>query len=61
MKAISKMNQAELAAYVQSHLREQEIEVILSGGAAVGIYSRGAYISKDIDLVNTHFTRRKKK
>ena len=60
MKAISKMNQAELAAYVQSHLRKQEIEVILSGGAAVGIYSRGAYISKDIDLVNTHFTRREK-
>jgi len=60
MKPINKMTQAELAAFVQSHLREFSIEVILSGGAAVGIYSHGAYVSKDIDLVNAHFAKREK-
>lgn len=58
MKQIGEMNQAELAAYVQSHLRSQGIEVVLSGGAAVGIYSNGQYVSKDIDLVNAQFAER---
>ena len=60
MKPIKKFTQAELAAFVQSHLRECGVEVILSGGAAVGVYSRGSYVSKDIDLVNTHFAKRGK-
>ena len=55
MKGINYMTQAELAAYVQSHLREKGIIVILSGGAVVGIYSKGQYVSKDIDLVNAQF------
>lgn len=37
MKPISAMTQVELAAFVQSHLRENKIYVILSGGAAVSI------------------------
>lgn len=60
MKKIERMSQAELAAYVQDHLRKAGIEVVLSGGAAVGIYSNGAYISRDIDLVNVRFTARGK-
>jgi len=60
MKSIREMTQAELAAHVQSHLRKVGIEVILSGGAAVGIYSKNKYVSKDIDLVNTKFTKRKR-
>ena len=59
MKQIGEMSQAELAAYVQSHLRSQGIEVVLSGGATVGIYSNGQYVSKDIDLVNVQFAERR--
>ena len=58
MKPIQEMNQAELAAFVQEHLRAREIEVVLSGGAVVGIYSDGKYVSKDIDLVNAQFVER---
>jgi molybdate-binding protein len=52
MKDISRMTQAELAAYVQSYLRKKGIIVVLSGGAVVGIYSKGQYVSKDIGFVN---------
>jgi hypothetical protein len=58
MKPIGVMNQAELAAFVQTELRKAGIFVVLSGGAAVGIYSRGDYVSKDIDLVNAGFAER---
>jgi predicted nucleotidyltransferase len=60
MKAIKEMNQAELAAFVQNHLRSHGIEVILSGGAVVAIYSKGHYVTKDIDLVNVRFIERRK-
>lgn len=60
MKPIGNMDQAELAAYVQDHLRTQGIRVVLSGGAAVGVYSSGKYVSKNIDLVNAQFADRKK-
>lgn len=55
MKSIDKMSQAELAAYVNEHLRNSELYVVLSGGAAVGIYSDGEYVSGDIDFVNAGF------
>ena len=54
MKAIQEMTQGELGAFVQSHLRENGIDVVLSGGAAVSIYSSNKYISLDLDLVNIH-------
>lgn len=57
MKSIREMSQAEIAAYVQSELRKENIFVVLSGGAVVGIYSQGDYVSKDIDLVNARFTK----
>jgi hypothetical protein len=60
MKSISKMTQAEVATYVQSHLRKKGITVILSGGATVSIYTSNKYVSADIDLVNSNFTDRKK-
>jgi hypothetical protein len=59
MKRIRNMSQAELGAYVQSHLRKKGIEVILSGGASVSIFSRGKYVSKDLDLVNIYSKDRK--
>lgn len=35
MKPISQMTQLELAAYVHDHLRQQGIDVVLSGGSVV--------------------------
>jgi hypothetical protein len=60
MKSIRRMTQAELAAYVQSHLETKGITVVLSGGAAVAIYTVNKYVSADIDLVDVYNTGRKK-
>jgi hypothetical protein len=57
MKPVADMTQAELAAFVQSSLRDEGIDVVLSGGAAVVIYSEGEYVSMDIDLVNVRFAK----
>ncbi|MBU2609424.1 MAG: hypothetical protein KJ606_00545 [Chloroflexi bacterium] len=54
------MTQIELAAYIQSHLREVGIDVVLSGGATVSLYSSGRYVSKDLDLINVQFAKRSK-
>ena len=58
MKSIKEMTQAELAAFVQSHLWEKGINVVLSGGACVSIYSSNRYVSLDVDLVNVYFAKR---
>jgi hypothetical protein len=60
MKSIDKMTQAELAAYVQSHLRNKKINVTLSGGTAVSIYTVNKYVSADIDLVEESYADRNK-
>jgi hypothetical protein len=60
MKSINKMTQAELAAYVQSHLRKNRINVTLSGGAAVSIYTINKYVSPDVDLVEDTYADRNK-
>ena len=35
------------------------IDVILSGGSAVSFYSSNKYVSKDLDLINARFARRR--
>jgi hypothetical protein len=60
MKPVGKMTQAELGAFIQSQLREKGIEVVLSGGAAVAIYSNDTYVSKDLDLINIYGVSRRK-
>ncbi|MFH1278069.1 MAG: hypothetical protein ABIK65_06800 [Candidatus Eisenbacteria bacterium] len=50
------MKEAELAAHVQAFMSEEGIEVVLSGGACVCIYSAGKYVSSDIDLVDIGHT-----
>jgi len=60
MKQIKNMSQVELAAYVQDSLQEEGIKVVLSGGSAVSFYSSDKYVSKDLDLINTHFAKRSK-
>lgn len=60
MKKIKNMSQVELAAYVQDSLQAEGIQVVLSGGSAVSFYSSNKYVSKDLDLINTSFSRRSK-
>lgn len=60
MKKIQKMTLAELAAYVQSQLRAEGIDLVLSGGATVSLYSSNKYVSKDVDLINVGFAKRSK-
>lgn len=57
-KPISEMTQLELAAFVQSHLATNGIDVVLSGGAVVAFYTSGKYVSLDIDLVNRYISKR---
>jgi len=59
MTSIKAMTQGELGAFVQSHLRNKGIDVVLSGGAAVSIYSNNMYVSQDLDLVNVHSVKRR--
>jgi len=59
MKAIREMTSAELAAFIQSHLLEKGIDVILSGGACVSFYSKNKYVSMDLDLINIYLTKRR--
>jgi hypothetical protein len=59
MTSVGEMSLTELAAFVQTRLREQGIEVILSGGASVTFYSSSKYVSYDVDLVNAYFVRRR--
>lgn len=60
MKKIKTMSQSELAAYIQDSLLKNGIKVVLSGGSAVSFYSSNQYVSKDLDLINTSFTKRSK-
>jgi len=53
MKPMRDMTRAEFAAFIQEHLRARGIDVVLCGGACVSIYSRGKYVSMDLDMVNT--------
>lgn len=58
MKPVRDMTQPELGAYVQSHLGAKGIDVVLSGGAVVAIYTSGKYVSRDLDLVNRYSVER---
>jgi len=59
MKSIQEMTQAEVGTFVQSHLREKGIQVVLSGGATVAIYTNGKYVSQDLDLINVYSANRR--
>lgn len=45
------MSLGELAAFIDTHLRKKGINVVLSGGASVAIYSNHKYVSKDLDFI----------
>jgi len=58
MKPIKDMSQLELAAFVQTHLSNHGVQVILSGGSVVAFYSQEKYVSKDLDFINIGFVKR---
>lgn len=54
------MSLGELAAFIDTHLRKKGIDVVLSGGACVSIYSDHKYVSKDLDFIGRYSIDRKK-
>ncbi|TGN10395.1 hypothetical protein [Leptospira ilyithenensis] len=53
----SNVNEEELWKFVGWHLANKGIQSILVGGAVVAIYSKGAYRSGDLDLVEPLLSR----
>lgn len=58
MKPVSQMTRLELAAFVSDEFRRRKINVVLSGGSCVSIYSQEKYVSMDLDFVNAAFAKR---
>jgi hypothetical protein len=58
VKPVCDMTIAELAAFVSTHLQRHGIDVVLSGGACVAIYTQGAFVSRDLDFIETNYTKR---
>ena len=53
MKKLSKkMSVRNFAIAVAEALKKKNIDVILTGGAVVSIYSEGKYVSKDADFLS---------
>lgn len=61
MKSITTMTRAELGAFVQEHLRNIGIDMVLSGDACVSIYSQNKYSSMDLDMIHTNLMSPKRK
>jgi hypothetical protein len=59
VKEVRDMNLGELAAFVCSHLRKNGIQVTLSGGGCVSIYTTNRYHSYDLDFIQ-NWTDRKR-
>lgn len=49
----AKSDLTEIAALVSDALERAGINAVLSGGAAVSIYSSGAYLSRDLDFITS--------
>jgi hypothetical protein len=57
VKPIREMSVGELAAFISSHLRSHGIDVVLSGGSCVSIYSDQKYVSSDLDFIDNRATK----
>jgi hypothetical protein len=53
------MSLAELAAFVSDHLTKHGIDVVLSGGGCVSVYSDNRYRSDDLDFIERYREDRK--
>lgn len=58
MKAVRNMTRLELAGFIAAEFQRRNINVVLSGGSCVSIYSRDKYVSMDLDFVNAGFSKR---
>lgn len=58
MKPVCEMSRRELAAYVGAAFKKMNVNVVLSGGSCVSIYSNESYVSMDLDFVNVGFAKR---
>lgn len=47
-------SEEELWKYVAAHLKTKNIDTVLVGGAVVSIYTEGAFVSGDLDLIVTN-------
>ena len=52
MRLNKKMTLEKFAIAVASELNKHDIDVVLTGGAVVAIYSTGKYVSKDADFLS---------
>ncbi len=52
MKPIGELSRLELAALLCETLKYHGIDVVLSGGSCVSIYSSERYVSKDLDFID---------
>jgi len=61
VKPIRDMSAGELAPFICCRLKKNGIDVVLSGGSCVSIYSNNKYVSSDLDFVdNQYFIRGEK-
>ncbi|MEA2104028.1 MAG: hypothetical protein U9P79_05215 [Candidatus Cloacimonadota bacterium] len=58
MKKIAEMDVKELGAFVSTHLKKCGIEVTLTGGSCVSIYSENRYVSMDLDFIEDYYIKR---
>jgi len=58
MKPIRDMSRLELAGFVSAEFQKNGINIVLSGGSCVSVYSKEKYVSMDLDFVNVAFTKR---
>jgi hypothetical protein len=57
MKCLGDMTRLELAAFIGGEFRSRKINIVLSGGSCVSIYSEEKYVSMDLDFVNAGFAK----
>jgi len=60
VKTVAQMTRADFGAFVQEHLRSKGIDMVLSGGACVSIYSANKYPSMDLDMIHTSLMKPKR-
>jgi len=58
MKPVHEMSLEELAAWVCQALADAGIQVVLTGGACVTVWTGGDYVSRDLDFVERGFASR---
>ncbi|OGL43951.1 MAG: hypothetical protein A2W05_08235 [Candidatus Schekmanbacteria bacterium RBG_16_38_10] len=59
-KELKNLSVKELAAYISEYLRKNDIEVVLTGGTCVSIYTKNKHVSLDLDFVVTRYIDIKK-